>query len=549
MQSYRKPGLAVTAPPASVILGVTFELLESLDSAVSLSVALLMRYGEWDQLVSKKIDPVDYNDALSFKIDYLAVSVLSKSEFLDTTIDRREAATKSFLAAERACAETNQRIDLYSRGQLMPTSLSVHRVLHSAREWLRDHLGHVSSYAHRGGSLTDSGFTFGRFGPGVTSLTRTDVCSANKYASELHLTPRLFSYWRDVTGPWWARLVKNVTIVASSRVTFVPKNAKTFRTICVEPHLNGYAQLGIAALLRKGLLRAGIDLSVQADFNRWACKVAAQTGRFATIDLRAASDTIARAVVWLLFPEEWANLMDIARAHFGELNGVEFEFEKFSAMGNGFTFELETLLFRALCHGAGSPAHETEVFGDDLIVPNRCVAVLKATLDFLGFTINSEKTFETGPFRESCGVDRYLSTDVRPFFWKDLNVELWFKVANDLRDFSAFPGLDPTRAKAVAKVRDRFIDRVPKRLQLFVPEGFGSHGIVDERCVTYPLPDGHCGRSFRGLLFKPAKQAIYSHDGALAHCLDGASYEGRGSTSFRGVGYYKVSSLRSISLT
>jgi hypothetical protein len=49
----------------------------------------------------------------------------------------------------------------------------------------------------------------------------------------------------------------------SSKVRVVPKNAKTDRTICIEPDLNIFVQLGIGAVIRERLKAYGLDLNTQ----------------------------------------------------------------------------------------------------------------------------------------------------------------------------------------------------------------------------------------------------------------------------------------------
>jgi hypothetical protein len=91
----------------------------------------------------------------------------------------------------------------------------------------------------------------------------------------------------------------------------------------------------------------------------------------------------------------------------------------FSSMGNGFTFELESLLFyaitRVLAKASGIKGR-ISVYGDDIICPVRLVPRLKRMLAFLGFRLNSKKTHYKGFFRESCGIHIYKGLDVTPFY-------------------------------------------------------------------------------------------------------------------------------------
>jgi len=57
-------------------------------------------------------------------------------------------------------------------------------------------------------------------------------------------------------------------------------------------------------------------------------------------------------------------------------------------------------------------AKEVRVFGDDIIVPSDSTAVTLAALAHLGLKVNPAKTFCTGKFRESCGVDAFDGNNV-----------------------------------------------------------------------------------------------------------------------------------------
>jgi len=512
----------------------------------------MAKHGEWDQLVSKKIDPLSYLSSASFEVDYLAVSVLSKAQFLRTSFDRRQAAVEAFWAAESACSNTNERISLLEQGLICPLQADTHGVLHRAREWLLRTLGASPSSLAK--QLDPSRGVPYRFGPGVTTLVKGEFCGADKYTRRVDVSPALYPFWRDVAGPRWAAHVEDVSLRASNKVTFVPKNAKTHRTIAVEPHVNGYAQLGIAELLRIALRRAGIDLATQADNNRSLAGVA-ESLDLVTIDLKAASDTVSRSVIWNLLPEAWAALLDTIRSPYGDLDGVEFEYAKFSSMGNGCTFELETLLFLALVRASGSKVWA--VFGDDIICERSVASTLQGALAFLGFTVNVEKTFLDGPFRESCGYDYFHGVNVRPFFWKELDVTLWWKIANDLRSLSfKFEAGHPCR-RALQRIVRECREDTPRALRCLVPEGYGSFGLESNPPIDFDsvasrvshLGDdarGFDGFSFQAVTFRPKNRSVIGDYQAYLRALDGFGYDGTGEISFRKSGSWKKVRLYSL---
>lgn len=204
----------------------------------------------------------------------------------------------------------------------------------------------------------------------------------------------------------------------SNRVELVPKNYKTDRTIACEPEGNLPLQLAFDTFAKRKLRRVGINLS-----NQFANKDAARLGSInddvVTVDFKAASDTIAYNTVSLVFPEEWfAFLSDVRtpcyRGCFGR--GI---YHKFSSMGNGSTFAIETLLFAAACYAVRSKRFL--VYGDDVIIDKEVYSDYLALTRFLGFTINVDKTFANGSFRESCGGDYYNGVDVTPVYIRGID--------------------------------------------------------------------------------------------------------------------------------
>nr|APG77015.1 hypothetical protein [Beihai levi-like virus 32] len=213
-----------------------------------------------------------------------------------------------------------------------------------------------------------------------------------------------------------------------SRIGFVPKSSDEHRAIGIE--MNGLVPLQkcVGDYIRRQLDRkTPINLNSQQR-NRHMARLA-QTFGLATIDLANASSSISLELVRALLPSDWFCLIEAFRSTHGQCPGLTDEpikYEMVSSMGNGFTFELESLIFFALakatCEQEG--LHYTEikrsvsVFGDDIIVPARVAKPLIHNMTLFGFTANVEKSFLQGHFFESCGADYYNSSDVRPFFLK-----------------------------------------------------------------------------------------------------------------------------------
>lgn len=202
-------------------------------------------------------------------------------------------------------------------------------------------------------------------------------------------------------------------------VTTVPKNWKTHRTIAKEPTHSLPYQLALDADIKRRLRRWGIDLSTQRR-NQEMAKQGSLDGSLATIDLEMASDTLSlNAVAWML-PVKWFDLLRSFRSSFYESEWGVGEYAKFSSMGNGYTFALETLIFTAACRAIG--AKDFTVYGDDIILETELAGDLIRLLGFLGFKTNEAKTFRNPAclFRESCGHDYHQGVLVTPFYLREL---------------------------------------------------------------------------------------------------------------------------------
>lgn len=261
--------------------------------------------------------------------------------------------------------------------------------------------------------------------PGATALFITSLAS-NHQIFELALNSVCevpFSPWdehdRKVILSRW--LDGRLKFVDYNKITFVPKTCDMKRSIAVEPTGNGFVQKGVDQFMRRRLrTRAGLDLRDQETNQKLAYLGSRDwetDNAYCTIDLSSASDNISRELVRSLLPNDWFRLLDTLRCPNYMYRSNKFRYEKFSSMGNGFTFPLQTLIFASVCAAASNEAgvpFDFRVYGDDIIV-RRCIfdRVTKM-LRWCGFKTNPKKTFSTGPFRESCGKDYFGGVDVRP---------------------------------------------------------------------------------------------------------------------------------------
>lgn len=236
-------------------------------------------------------------------------------------------------------------------------------------------------------------------------------------------------------------------LVRGSRLTTVPKNEDTMRTIAIEPLGNMALQLAAGVYLENALRSIGLDISTQQTKNKFAARRGSMDGSLATIDLKSASDMISIDLVRRLMPSEWFWLLSCLRSEEIELpDGTWQRMNMISTMGNGFTFPLMTLIIVALIYGfratRGGPNlfidwTDTCVYGDDIIIPTNEYEGFTEVLHQAGLVVNHDKSYVSGPFRESCGGDFYEGYDVTPFYAKSLSSDSEvYVVINQLLEWS-----------------------------------------------------------------------------------------------------------------
>lgn len=258
-------------------------------------------------------------------------------------------------------------------------------------------------------------------------------------------------------------------IVPGNEFFTVPKNARTDRGCAKEATGALAGQLAIGAYLKmRHKIYYKVDLPDVPDFHKSLAQEASMTGQYATIDLANASNSLSRELIKLIVPDEWYQLLNSLRAQRTKIRGTWHELEMFSSMGNGFTFELETLVFKTLgevlCSGFVS------VFGDDIIIDAQVAPLMIEALRYFGFETNAEKTFWQGSFRESCGGDYFDGKLVRPVFVTEVpsKPQHWVALANKL--FRAgLEGTPPWR---------HCIEQLPMDWRVFGPEFLGDLAIT-----------------------------------------------------------------------
>ena len=461
-------------------------LLEDLDTPLSLSVAIKLRYRDWDGILEVNPDPRLYLDADRYARDAAAANILRKLQTLPSSHDKRAAAIEKWWQGERKCYRTNERLRRY---------LPENRLFDDGSDAIRSFLDRCRKIVLDWIGYGPEDLWVGRFGPGATFSNRGGKTTVpDKMSSNPSLTRDavwVLPQW--LGSQWGAALAQRhgeLSFVPGNRYTTVPKTAKTDRSIASEPSINVFYQLALGRQLRQRLARrprnyrnhggdlvyksyAGWDLDRAQDVHRQVAETSSVTREYATLDLSNASDTVARVLVEILLPRRWFEALDDLRSKKTLINNRWVVLEKFSSMGNGFTFELETIIFAAIscavtreCGGLGLLGCDVFTFGDDIIVKTDVAHPLKSVLEFLGFDLNMEKSyFDDVPFRESCGGDFFSGKPVRPYFLKECpnGPQDYFAFANGI---SALAGRLALTGKSISR-RAWFsvLDCIPTRIR------------------------------------------------------------------------------------
>lgn len=351
--------------------------------------------------------------------------------------ERRSVTLHGFLEREAVNRTINQN------GISVIADCRITKYLYDAKRIVRGILG-----SHPNMKRVLNGSSYGN-GASAT-LKRADADRSFKWVAKPSSTRSTFELMRNYMScsPVWVDVLqdgdpvlyidtKGYSVIPETAVTFrnssvldmVPKTVSVDRIILKEPELNGFFQKGIGKELRRLLKKTtGINLNTSGVKNSKLALQGSLSGELATIDAERASDSLTIALYEFLLPRKWFELLMAARTPFVEydIDGVRHthELSMMSGMGNGFTFEAESIIFYAL--GAAACADSklenalsyVSIHGDDLIVPADVADDVVLLYERCGIVVNKAKSFIKGPFRESCGGHFYNGESVKPFYVK-----------------------------------------------------------------------------------------------------------------------------------
>jgi len=217
------------------------------------------------------------------------------------------------------------------------------------------------------------------------------------------------------------------------KVITVPKTMKTPRLIAKEPVHMQYVQQALLEMIvdgfqRDDILRKFVSFEDQEPNRYLAHEGSVDNTALATLDLSAASDRVSNQLV-IRMTSLWPSLQEglqACRSRSADVNGSVIRLAKYASMGSALCFPVEAMVFLALIFlgiekklghrltikDVKSLDGQVRVFGDDMIVPVDCVQEVITTLEGFGLSVNRDKSFWTGKFRESCGKEYYSGYDV-----------------------------------------------------------------------------------------------------------------------------------------
>lgn len=287
-----------------------------------------------------------------------------------------------------------------------------------------------------------------RHGPGAISET-TAIC--NKYSwrnwSEVLETEYPLADCGFHNHASWADRCENgvgiESKIPSSRLIAVPKTFTGPRLIAAEPSEHQWCQQNSWDYFSSRTGRSWIGGFIafrDQSLNQRLCTEGSETGSLATVDLSAASDRVTCHVAGQFFRGNPKLLRALRSSRTRGLTQKltprvpEFvKLRKFSTMGSANTFPVESLIFLGVALAAVATKHgwrsirpkeieklagSVAVFGDDIVIPSDSRELFVRALEVLYFKVNTQKSFWTGRFRESCGVDAFSGVNVTPIYWR-----------------------------------------------------------------------------------------------------------------------------------
>jgi hypothetical protein len=161
--------------------------------------------------------------------------------------------------------------------------------------------------------------------------------------------------------------------VTALDLILVPKSWKTLRPITPNTTVGTWYTSGLGEMIADRLKAIGLNIHNLQERHGRLARSSSISRRNVTADLSAASDSYVWELLQWVIPRPWLNALRRGRLSYIEYEGVTYPLRSFMAMGIGFTFSLQTLIFYALIRATKEELcledGTISVYGDDLIYP------------------------------------------------------------------------------------------------------------------------------------------------------------------------------------
>ena len=321
------------------------------------------------------------------------------------------------------------------------------------------------------------------------------------------------------------------------KVITVPKTLKTPRIIAEEPVAMQYCQQSLLEVLvptleNSRLLGDSIGFTDQSINQKWAL-TSSKNQKFATLDLSEASDRVSNLLVLRMLRSvpDFSDAVQACRSTRADVPGHGvLTLAKFASMGSALCFPMESMVFLTIIlvalHRASSTSvsvgsikrflRNVRVYGDDIIVPTTYAPAVTRELSDFCLKVNTSKSFWTGKFRESCGMDAYDGNRVTPVYLRQMLPESRESTASIVSSVSLANQL----YKAGMWQSSRYIENHVRKLAQLPYVGpragvLGLHSVTNMYRYSKTCSDTH-KPLVRGLVLKEnARKSLLDGPGAL----------------------------------
>lgn len=476
-------------------------------------------------------NPMSYTNSKKFAVDYQAYNLARKREPDTATTQQVKDSLDKWIASEHKCSVVN-RLGWWCLPVASSDMVRLKRVKRRTAYHISRILSDVWPVLEFNSTAGATATTARKYSFGFAKLNgmpltlnsephKCNPASMEILAEMFHNNPAIAdNYYRarwKLTAespslrdmPSWAQSVEIEDLakwccenVPPAKFTYVPKDTKSVRFIAQSNTLSICVQKTYGDAIRKALLLEGVDLNDQEINQQWA-EIGSHTGLIATVDLSSASDSICLRHLEL-FPRRWQEYFLSSRDTHIAVNGVVHKLNMVAGMGNGFIFELQSLLYYAI---ALSVVEELDLdtsfvntYGDDIIIPSRAYDLFTTVMLALGFEVNEDKSYATGPFRESCGKHYFNGQDVSPWYARSdaSEVEDLYHYFNGLSEWQHRIGAD------IQKAIDNIASNIPRKLRTRVPNGFSERSGLLYSCDGEILPTKRWCKKYQCFVYRYA---------------------------------------------